>query len=74
MELAEIETSIAEVWKEMFELDQVAEDANFFDLGGDSLMATVMAFRIEALLGRPIATSLIFDHPTIKDLILALDD
>ncbi len=45
-------------------------DKGFFDLGVDSLMAVEIRIRIEFSLGAdpPLPSSLVFDHPTIREL------
>src|SRR5262249_32252629 len=49
-------------------------DKGFFDLGVDSLMAVEIRNRINSSLGAdpPLPSSLVFDHPTIRELALHL--
>lgn len=46
---------------------EIREDAGFFDLGMDSLMAVELRRRLEQDLGREIAVTLVMDHPRISD-------
>ncbi|MHC9295312.1 SDR family NAD(P)-dependent oxidoreductase [Mycobacterium sp. LTG2003] len=46
----------------------VREDAGFFDLGMDSLMAVELRRRIEQGVGREIPITLVMDHPRISDV------
>jgi len=43
-----------------------------FDLGIDSLLAVELKNRLEALLGRPLGATLVFDFPTVADLVTHL--
>ncbi|MCV7314710.1 SDR family NAD(P)-dependent oxidoreductase [Mycolicibacillus parakoreensis] len=46
---------------------EISEDAGFFDLGMDSLMAVELRQRIEQGLGRDIPVTLVMDHPRLSD-------
>ena len=61
------EDSIAEIWKNLFFINKIGINDNFFDLGGDSLIA--IKFQIEAMnAGLNITYADIFSYPTIKQL------
>lgn len=69
---------IAEVWQETLQLDEVGIDDNFFDLGGNSLLLTLLHTRLtETELpgpgGRPLTLVTLFEHPTIRALAAHLD-
>ena len=65
-----IEARIAATVAEILELepDSVGRDHDFFALGGNSLLATVMGGQLEALAGRRVPVRAIFEHPRIADL------
>jgi acyl transferase domain-containing protein/NADPH:quinone reductase-like Zn-dependent oxidoreductase/acyl carrier protein/NADP-dependent 3-hydroxy acid dehydrogenase YdfG len=46
---------------------EIREDAGFFDLGMDSLMAIELRRRIEQGVGREIPVTLVMDHPRLSD-------
>ena len=46
----------------------IAPRQPLFDLGLDSLMAVDLRTRLSATLGCPLATTLLFDHPTLETL------
>ncbi|WP_299556586.1 type I polyketide synthase [uncultured Mycolicibacterium sp.] len=46
---------------------RIDEQAGFFDLGMDSLMAVELRRDLEQALGRPIPVTLVMDHPRITD-------
>ncbi len=61
------ENSIVEIWKKLFFINNIGINDNFFDLGGDSLIA--IKFQIEAMnIGLNITYADIFSYPTIKQL------
>ena len=41
------ERRLAAIWNEVLEFPNIPADANFFDLGGDSLAAVTLFLRIE---------------------------
>jgi acyl carrier protein len=46
------EQAMAQLWQEVFELDDaVSPDAHFMDLGGNSLVAIMLASRLEETFG-----------------------
>ncbi|MEU8934787.1 amino acid adenylation domain-containing protein [Streptomyces sp. NPDC048409] len=70
---------IAVVWQETLQLDEVGIDDNFFDLGGNSLLLTLLHTRLtEAELPgsdtRPLTLVTLFEHPTIRALAAHLDE
>uniref|UniRef100_UPI00055F11C5 condensation domain-containing protein n=1 Tax=Pseudomonas asplenii TaxID=53407 RepID=UPI00055F11C5 len=67
------EIAIAQLWKELFKLEQVSRHDDFFSLGGISLMAVQMASRLRKVLGKPIAVRDLFVEPTIAGFARTLD-
>ncbi|MBF6327047.1 type I polyketide synthase [Nocardia transvalensis] len=73
---------VAEVWHEALGADGIAADANFFEVGGDSLMAVHVATRLRAVFPVQLVLGDLFARPTIagmadviaQDLISRLDD
>ncbi|HEX5496863.1 MAG TPA: amino acid adenylation domain-containing protein [Mycobacteriales bacterium] len=61
----QVETDLAGIWAEFFDARPIGVDANFFDLGGDSLLAVRLMARIQAGLGRDLPLSTLFTHPTV---------
>ena len=66
-----VEDRIAALWKEILELDEVSPSDTFFDLGGESIAATLCAGRIKRLYGVTIPVSLLLDEATTATSLAA---
>ncbi|HEV2853792.1 MAG TPA: phosphopantetheine-binding protein, partial [Thermoanaerobaculia bacterium] len=64
----EVERRIAEVWQDLLGLDRVGVRDNFFEAGGDSILAVSAAARLQEILQRPIEVMDLFRHPTVAAL------
>ncbi|MFA5708323.1 SDR family NAD(P)-dependent oxidoreductase [Mycolicibacterium sp.] len=58
--------AVAEVTR--VDTSEIREDAGFFDLGMDSLMAVELRRRIEQGVGQQIPITLVMDHPRLSDV------
>jgi amino acid adenylation domain-containing protein len=70
----ETETLLADIWKKVFGRESIDRHANFFDYGGDSLNAMVVAAEIYAALGVELNLRVFTGHSTLADLGRAIDD
>src|SRR5690606_28139515 len=68
----ERERQLAALLAEMLGLEQVGIHDNFFDLGGNSLMATRLIFRLEEELGIHVPLRHLFAEPTVAGLSRAI--
>ncbi|WNO70377.1 non-ribosomal peptide synthetase [Streptomyces sp. AM8-1-1] len=66
------EQAIADVWKEVLQVDRIGIHDNFFDLGGHSLLVTLAVARVGKALERPVDMRDFFEHPTIAEFVAAL--
>jgi amino acid adenylation domain-containing protein len=64
----DIEVKIAEIFKSYLSLDSVASEANFFDLGGHSLMAARVTRELNATFDLELSVGTIFEKPTVEGL------
>ena len=62
-----VEQWLAGLWAEVLKLERVGVDEDFLDLGGDSILATLLASHIHQELKLEIPLRVIFDAPTIAD-------
>ncbi|HEY0603647.1 MAG TPA: amino acid adenylation domain-containing protein, partial [Herpetosiphonaceae bacterium] len=68
-----LEQAIAQIWAEVFGLQQVGIEDNFFDLGGHSLAAMQVLARLREQLDQDLTLSVLFKAPTIAKLAEALE-
>jgi acetoacetyl-CoA synthetase len=60
-----MEDRLSEIWRHALQRDAVGVDEDFFDLGGDSLMAVGLFLEIERAFGIKLPITAIYDAPTI---------
>ncbi|NMM92293.1 non-ribosomal peptide synthetase, partial [Rhodococcus sp. SRB_17] len=63
-----IEESVATVFAEVLGVPRVGLDDDFFELGGNSLIATQVASRLGVALDMRVAVRELFEAPTVEDL------
>lgn len=63
-----IAKTLAAMWRETLDVEDVALEDDFFDLGGDSLRATTLAIQLEERFGRTIPLSELFDAPILAQM------
>jgi len=63
-----VEQTLADIWAEILNLDQIGVNENFFDLGGHSLLATQLVSRVRAAFDNEIPVRAVFENPTIAAL------
>lgn len=70
----EVEEKLLTLWSEIFDLPTTAmgRDANFFELGGQSLSAAWLMARINRLFGVELGLATLFNHSTLADLAVAI--
>jgi acyl carrier protein len=66
--LNETETAVARIWQDLLKLDGIGLDANFFDLGGHSLMLLNVQDRLQQDTGMQIDVTDLFKYPTVATL------
>ncbi|MGN9822101.1 amino acid adenylation domain-containing protein, partial [Streptomyces sp. SD11] len=62
------EELLAGVWAQVLGLDRVGATDDFFELGGQSLLATQVVSRVREVFGAEIPLAALFDHPTVRAL------
>ncbi|UCH92293.1 MAG: amino acid adenylation domain-containing protein [Candidatus Aminicenantes bacterium] len=65
-----VEETLVEIWAELFRVDKavIGIDANFFDFGGHSLKAAMLAAKMLRCFNVPVPLPEIFRRPTIREL------
>ncbi|MCL2425614.1 MAG: amino acid adenylation domain-containing protein, partial [Oscillospiraceae bacterium] len=69
----ESQEAVVGIFEEMFGLEQVGIKDSFFDLGGNSLKATLLVNQIEQALGVRLGIKDIFQGVTVEGICLALE-
>ncbi|MCB0726366.1 MAG: amino acid adenylation domain-containing protein, partial [Ignavibacteriae bacterium] len=64
----EMETALAEIWKNLLHIDKVGIHDNFFELGGHSLLAMRVISSVRNDIGAELAIKDLFLNPNIADL------
>ncbi|MGW6376760.1 non-ribosomal peptide synthase/polyketide synthase, partial [Rhodococcus sp. NPDC055112] len=68
------EIVVARICAELLGKPRVGASDNFFDLGGNSLLATRLLARLDSELGVRVSVRDLFESPTVSALAAALDD
>jgi acyl carrier protein len=71
--LGSVRDVVRELWKNLLEIDDITDTDNFFDLGGDSLLAVEFTSAIEDALGVEYDLGDFFDAPTLGEVVSALE-
>lgn len=66
------EQLVIQTWQQVLGITAINSDDDFFMLGGQSLQTIQVANRLSAALQREIAVTLLFEHPTVRQLASAL--
>jgi acyl carrier protein len=67
------ERTIAAIWQSVLECEPLDPDDDFFDSGGNSLLALKVVNRVEQSLGLRLNVSTLFDARSIQDLAAVVD-
>lgn len=64
---------LLDIWVDLFDLDKISIDDNFFNLGGDSLLCIKLISRIYNQFNTKITMKQLFNNPSIKTLSAIID-
>jgi iturin family lipopeptide synthetase A len=64
----EVEEKLTLLWQDILEIERVGTKDNFFDLGGHSLTATTLIYRIHEQFNVKVPLRKIFEAPTIIEI------
>jgi amino acid adenylation domain-containing protein len=63
-----LEQNLTQIWRRLFQREEICRDASFFSLGGDSLMAVRLSLEVAALVGSSFPIAAFLQTPTIAKL------
>src|SRR5579864_4873665 len=64
----DMERTVAGIWQELFDNPRVSLEANFFDLGGHSLLLVQAHRKLQQALGRSLPIVTLLQYPTVRAL------
>jgi acyl carrier protein len=70
----DLENNLATIWAEVLGLEKVGAQDNFFALGGDSLLATLLMSRLRSIFQIKIPLIKIFADPTLAGQALLVEE
>ena len=62
----EAEKKVAKIWSDVLQIDEIAIDDSFFEMGGTSTMAIKVVAEIEKSTGKRLPLSVLFEYSTIE--------
>jgi acyl carrier protein len=63
-----LHTELLSFWKRLLKTEDISIDDDFFEKGGDSLLAMDVNVELQRLTGKAMPESILFDAPTIREL------
>ena len=67
------EELVAQVWRELLEVDTVDVTEDFFELGGHSMLAVQVVYQLSDRTGVELALEAFFDLGTVAEVAAELD-
>ncbi|MHC1717742.1 MAG: AMP-binding protein [Acidaminococcaceae bacterium] len=67
------EKMLADIWRELFKVEHISKTEDFFEAGGDSLMAEMLFAEIERVLAVKMPAGTILANRTIQKLAAVID-
>jgi len=64
----EIEAELAAIWAEVLGVEQLGRHANFFEMGGHSLLVTRLVHRVQEAFAVPLPVQRLFEAPTVAEM------
>ena len=68
------EQRLAAIWTELLGIKQAGRYDNYFELGGDSLLATQLASQIRKVFEVELPLADLFQHPTLAELSAIIEE
>lgn len=62
----ELQERLVQIWIDLLKIDYITIDDNFFEIGGDSLLAVKLVARIHKILEYDFTVREVFNNPTVR--------
>jgi len=69
-----LELQMTKIWENVLNVNSISMSDNFFDLGGHSMLAVRLFTQIERVFGRNLPLAILFQAPTVDQLVNLLRD
>ena len=69
----DVEAKLADIWRELLQIEHVGMEQNFFELGGHSLLVLQVAARIRRSFGVELPVRSVFEAPTIVGMATEIE-
>ena len=66
--------SLISIWKDVLEIDEIGIDDDFFDLGGNSMLAIRILFKMLRLYNKRFPSDILLDSSTVRQLSSYVDN
>ncbi|HET9477695.1 MAG TPA: MupA/Atu3671 family FMN-dependent luciferase-like monooxygenase, partial [Pyrinomonadaceae bacterium] len=70
--VAEVETEVIEIWRELFGIENIRPQDNFFDHGGNSLIALQLVAQLRATFKLDLPLRVVFESQTVAALAVRI--
>lgn len=70
----QVEEKLAAIWRALLNVERVGAYSDFFDLGGNSLLATQVAYQVNQAFQIQLSVRSIFEEPTPAELALVIEE
>ena len=65
--MTDVEQKLARIWTDALQRESVGVDEDFFEIGGDSLMAAVLFDQLYRVFGKRVPINTLFEAPTVAE-------
>ena len=68
------EKSLASIWTKLLGINRIGINDNYFELGGDSLLATQLASQVRSVFEVELPLVELFQHPTLAEMAISIEE
>jgi len=68
------EKQLAEIWSELLEVEQIGRDDDFFELGGDSLLAIHLVGKVASIFQVELSVKDVLENTTLEKISAVIDN